>query len=102
MYCWVVRIYSLAEDSVFVEAFIFKIPDQTGESVDCINRKSHGFADITDCTFVMLLRNSSDNRSTIASIFFVNVLHHFLASFVLEVNIDVRRLISCGGDETLK
>src|SRR3546814_16353093 len=46
--------------------------------------------------------DSGGQRRALAAVLAIDVLHDFLASLVLEVDVDVRRLLALGGDEALE
>src|SRR5262245_52914829 len=90
---WIIRVQSLIQYSIAFKSFISKIPDQTGEIADGINRKSHSLPNVPDRSLVVLLCYGCNNCRSIATVFLVYVLHHFLSPFVFKIHIDVRWLI---------
>src|SRR4051812_8527414 len=48
------------------------------------------------------MHDSRSQSGAFASVLFINVLNHFFAALMLEVDINVGRLVSSSGDESFK
>ena len=73
-----------------------------GHLIDQIERQAQRFADVADGAAAAIGDHRRGHAGAIAAVFFVDVLDHFLAALVLEIDVDVRRLAASGGEETLE
>ncbi len=76
---------------------------------DCICKRacdvfgqSQCLADITNGAARTITDNSRYNGRTISGITFINILHDLFAPLMLEVDVDIRRFLALGRNETLK
>ncbi len=63
---------------------------------------AEGFADISDSAFGSIGDHTGCQGGAMAAIFFIDILNHFFAAFVLKVDINVWRLITFFGDKPFK
>jgi hypothetical protein len=73
-----------------------------GELVDALQVDAQRLADIADRGTRTIADHRRRQRGTVAPVLLVDVLHHFFASLVLEVDVDVGRLVSLLADEAFE
>src|SRR3546814_12276328 len=71
-------------------------------SSDLIARQTERLADLGDCTARAVAGDDCGQRREVAAVGLVDPLDDLLASFVLEVDVDVRRLLALARDEPLE
>ena len=59
-------------------------------------------ADLADGRAAAIGDHGGGDAGALAAVFFVDVLDHLLAPLVLEIDVDVGRLVALGGDEALE
>ena len=62
----------------------------------------HGLADIAHGGSAAIGDDLRGHAGAVAAVFFVEILDDFFAPFVLEIDVDIRRLVAGGGDESLE
>ena len=72
------------------------------EAVHLLEREPERLADIAHRALRAIGDDGGGERRAVAAVFFVEVLDHFLAPLVLEVDVDVGRLVALAGDEALE
>ena len=72
------------------------------EGVDERLRDAQRLADVADRAAGAVRRHDGGDRGAVAAVLAVDVLDHLLAPLVLEVDVDVRRLLALLADETLE
>ncbi len=72
------------------------------EFVDLVHRQAERTGDVADRAAATVADCYCGQCGALAAIALEHVLQHFLAALVLEVDVDVRRLIALGGDEAFK
>ena len=72
------------------------------ERADRVFRQAQGLADVADRRAAAIGDDGGGNAGALAAIFVVDVLDHLLAPLVLEVDVDVGRLVALRGDEALE
>src|SRR5258707_14051206 len=77
-------------------------PDDAGERRDDIARKTHHLADLADRAAGAVANDGRCQSGPVATVLSINVLNDFLAPLVLEIDIDIGRVIERGADEALK
>ncbi len=77
-------------------------PDRGGKSADGVFREPEYLADLADGRAAAIGNDGRGNAGMVAPIVLIDVLDHLLAPLVLEIDIDVGRLVAIGGDETLE
>ena len=77
-------------------------PDGAGERADGILRKTEDLADLAERRARAVGDDGRGKAGAVAAVFLVDVLHHLLAPFVLEIDVDVGRLVAFGRDEALE
>ena len=77
-------------------------PDGLGERVQRVGREAHHLADLADGTLRPVADDRRGERRMVAAVALVDVLDHLLAALVLEIDVDIGRLVALGGDEALE
>jgi hypothetical protein len=77
-------------------------PDGLGEGVHGIGREAHDLADLAHGTLGAVADDGGGQRRVVAAVAAVDVLDHLLAALVLEIDVDVGRLVALGRDEALE
>ena len=73
-----------------------------GHLIDEVETEAEGFADIAHGGSAAIADDFSGHAGALAAIFFVDVLDDFFTPFVLEIDVDIRRLVAGGTDEALE
>ncbi len=73
-----------------------------GQGIELVQRQAQRLAYIAHGAAAAISDHGSGDGGPLAAIFFVDVLDHFFAALVLEVDIDVRRLGTLFRDEALE
>ena len=76
--------------------------ERLGQPVDAIERQPQGLADVAHGRARAIGDDLGGHAGPVAAVFFVDVLQHFLAAFVLEIDVDVGSLVSLPADESLE
>src|SRR4029077_20120102 len=76
--------------------------DDAGEGGDDIDAEPQRLADLADRRARAVADHGGGETGPVADVFFVDVLDHLLATLVLEIDIDVGRLVARGADEALE
>ena len=90
-------VHEILRQNVLVPPFML-----LGEGIDVVERQSQGFAHVADGGARPVRDDFRDNPGVVPAVLVIDVLEHLLAALVLEVDIDVRRLVAFGADETLE
>ncbi len=77
-------------------------PDLRGERGDGVAAEAHGGADLAQRPLGTVVDHRGAEPGAVAAVAAVEVLDHLLAAFVLEVDVDVGRLVARLGDEALE
>src|SRR5260370_42586887 len=77
-------------------------PDDAGKTGDDIDAEAQCLADLADCRARAVADHRSSETGAVAAVLFIDVLDHFLAPLVLEIDIDVGWLVARGADEALE
>src|SRR3546814_13768455 len=77
-------------------------PDAAGQRGDGVGGEAHRLADLAQRAARAVADDGGGQRRALAAVLAIDVLHHLLAALVLEVDVDVRRLLALGGDEDRK
>src|SRR5580704_12419476 len=77
-------------------------PHDAGERGDDIDAETQDLADLADRRARAVADYGGGETGAVAAVFFVDVLDHLLAPLVLEIDIDVGRLVARGADEALE
>ena len=77
-------------------------PDRGGERADRVLRQAEHLADLADRRAAAIGDDGRGDAGAVAAVFAVDVLDHLLAPLVLEIDVDVGRLVALGGDEALE
>src|SRR5882757_8074933 len=77
-------------------------PDDAGECRDDINAETKHLADLADRRTRAVADHGGGETGPVTAVFFVDVLDHLLTPLVLEIDIDVGRLVAGGADEALE
>ncbi len=84
------------------EAFALPAPDGLGEAVDGVEREAERLADFADRAAPAIADDGGGEAGAVAAVFLVDVLDDLLAPLVLEIDVDVGRLLPLGADEALE
>src|SRR5271168_4446666 len=77
-------------------------PDDAGECRDDIDAEAQCLADLADRRTRAVADYRGGETGSVTAVFFVDVLDHLLAPLVLEIDIDVGRLVARSADEALE
>src|SRR5690348_9632711 len=77
-------------------------PDDAGECRDDIDAEAQYLADFTDGRARAITDHGSGETSPVAAVFFIDVLDDLLAPLVLEIDINVGRLVARRTDKALE
>ena len=77
-------------------------PDRAGERPDRVLGQAEDLADLADRRARAVGDDGGGDAGAVAAVFLVDVLHHLLAPLVLEIDVDVGRLVALGRDEALE
>ena len=72
------------------------------QAIDEVLRQAQRLSDIPNCRAWAIGDRNGGNSRPIPPVFFVNVLQHLFTAFMLEINVDVRRLVTFSTDEPLE
>ena len=97
-----VRIETDAADVGLAHAFRRPAPDGAGERADGVVGEAEDFADLAHRRAGAVGDDGGGDAGPLAAVFPVDVLHHLLAPLVLEIDVDVGRLVPLGRDEALE
>ena len=73
-----------------------------GQGIDPIEREAERLADVADGALGAVGDDDGRHAGPLAAVLVVEVLQHFLAPLVLEIDVDVGRLVPLGADEPLE
>ena len=77
-------------------------PDGAGERADGVVGQAEDLADLAHRRARAVGDDGGGDAGALAAVFPVDVLHHLLAPLVLEIDVDVGRLVALGRDEALE
>src|SRR4029434_9587970 len=77
-------------------------PEHAGEAIDLRQVEAERLADVAYGALRTIGDERGGERRAVAAVLRVDVLHHFLAPLVLEVDVDVGRLVALLADEALE
>ena len=77
-------------------------PDRGGERADRVFRQAEDLADLADGGAAAIGDHGRGDAGAVAAVVLVDVLDHLLAPLVLEIDVDVGRLVAIRGDEALE
>ena len=86
----------------FTVKLVTKFPNRCRQTVYGIGGQPHRFRHIADGAFPMHLRYRCYDGSAVTAVFFIDVLDHLFPAFVLEIDVDVRRLVAGIGHKARK
>ena len=69
---------------------------------DGIGGKPHGLADLAQRRAAAIADHRGGEAGALAAVFPVDILDHLLAPLMLEIHVDIRRLLARGADEALE
>jgi hypothetical protein len=73
-----------------------------GQGVELLGREAQGLAHVAQRAARLVADDGRGQRGALAAVLAVEVLDDLLAPLVLEVHVDVRRLVALLGDEALE
>ena len=73
-----------------------------GQFVDLVRRQAQGLGDVAHRAASAVADHDGGQRGAFAAVAVEDVLQHFLAALVLEVDVDVRRLVALLRHEALE
>ena len=85
-----------------VDAVLAPAPHALGQRRDRIAREAHRLPDLADRGTRAVADHGRGEAGAVAPVFPVDVLDHLLAPLMLEVDVDVGRLVAGGADEALE
>ena len=85
-----------------VDAGARPAPDIAGERADRILRQAEGLADLARGGARAIGDDGRGDAGVVVAVFSEDVLHHLLAPLVLEIDVDVGRLVAVARDEALE
>src|SRR5579883_517793 len=98
----VARIQPRFANVPFLDSLASPTPERAGENTDRVGRKAQRLADIADRALRPIGHERRDDTRAVATVLFIDILDHLLAPLMLEIDIDVGRLLALGGDETFE
>ena len=72
------------------------------ERIDAIERQAERFADVANRRPAAIGNHRRRQPGTLAAILLIQILQHFLAPLVLEVDVDIWHLVPLAADESLE
>ena len=97
-----IQVQSLAGDTVAESFPVVPVRLRFREAVDHVGVEPQRPADVAQRALWPIGDDGRGQRRALAPVLLEHVLDDFLASFVLEVDVDVRRLVALHADETLE
>ncbi len=88
--------------TVVLDAIIAPAPDAPGERGRHVARQAHDLANLADGAARAVADHRGGDAGAVARVFLVDVLNHLLAPLMLEIDIDIGRLVALGRDEALE
>ena len=85
-----------------VDAAVAPAPDAAGQRAHHVLRERQRLADLADRAARAVVDHGRRDAGMLAAVFFVDVLDDLLAPLVLEIDVDVGRLVALGRDEALE
>ena len=76
--------------------------DAARQALDLVGLQAKRLTGVAQRAFRAVTDHRRRQRGALAAVFFIDVLDHLFAPLMLEINIDVRRLVALPGDETLE
>ncbi len=73
-----------------------------GDSIERGFRQSQSFADIAQCRTRAVAHHVGDHGGAVAAIFLINMLDHFFAPVMLDIEIDIRRFGAFCGNKAFE
>ena len=73
-----------------------------GQRIDAIKRQSQRLADVADGAAGSIRNHRRRQPGSVTAIFLIEVLKHFLAAFVFEIDIDVGGFVALFADESFE
>ena len=77
-------------------------PDGAGQPRRHILRQAEHLADLAHRAARAIMDHGRDDAGTVAAIAVIDILHHLLAAFMLEINVDIGRFAAFFGNEARK
>ncbi len=97
-----VHIEPAADNGVLRNGAATHAPDRRGQGADRVFAQAENLADFADRGTAAIGDDGRGNAGAFTAVFFVDVLDHLFAALVLEIDVDVGRLVARGRDETLE
>ena len=97
-----VRIEPGARDGILRHRAAAAAPDRGRQRADGVLGQAEGLADLADRRAAAIGDHGRGDAGALAAVFVVDVLDHLLAPLVLEIDVDVGRLVALGRDEALE
>ena len=96
------EIEPLGSDAVAERLPVVPVRLRFRETIDHVRVEPERLADVADRALRPVGDDSRSQRRALASVLLEDVLDHFLASLVLEIDVDVGRLVALHADEALE
>ncbi len=87
---------------VRLQAVVAPAPDRPGQDIDRVFRQAERLADLADRAARPVGDDGRRQPGAVAAVFAVDILDHLLAPLMLEIDVDIRRLVALGRDEALE
>ena len=91
-----------AADLVLRDSFRGAAPERARQRRDDVFRQSESLADVAQRRAAAIGDDARGKAGAGATVARINILHHLFAPLVLEIDIDVGRLLALDGDEALE
>ena len=98
----IVRIEAGPARLLLLHAGLRPAPQHAGERADGVVGQPERLADLADRAAAAIADDRRGEVGVVAAVFLVDVLDHLLAPLVLEIDVDVGRLLALLGDEALE
>ncbi len=98
----IVRLESCLADALGHDVAAVPPREHAGEPVDLREVEPERLADVAHRALRPVGDERGGDRRAVAAVFPVHVLHHLFAALVLEVDVDVGRLVALAADEALE
>ncbi len=76
--------------------------DRLGQGIDPVERQSERLADIAHGGFWPVSNELGRHAGAVASVFLIDILNHFFATLMFEVDVDIGGFVAILGDEPLE
>ena len=96
------RVEAEAAHRLLRHALARPAPDLAGQRTDRVLAQPHGLADLAHGAAGAVADHRRGQTGAVAAVLPIDVLDDLLAALMLEIDVDVRRLVAFGRDEALE